>query len=170
MDITPGNKVHYCTQHGTRQNGIIKSLNDMDQTVVFVVYNCAGEWDNYQDYTGASTKIADLKSGWINDKLNDTYNEVVRYELDNIEADLDNIFLEGQDTERTAVVRVIAGLRNTRDQSLLEMDKSTLTLTFLYNQRATRGQMSLAAQLERLLNDKIQGLWDVTTTPTELAD
>lgn len=62
--IEIGEKVHYCPTHGPRENGIIKSLNEYDPTVVFVVYKCADDWDNYKDYTGASTKIADLKSGW----------------------------------------------------------------------------------------------------------
>jgi len=77
MNITKGKKVHYCAPHGARENGIVKSFNDMDDTVVFVVYNCADDWDNFQDYTGASTKIADLKPGWINESLNDTFNEVI---------------------------------------------------------------------------------------------
>lgn len=59
-----GTKVHYCPAHGTKQNGMIKSYNDMDPTTVFVVYRCGDDWDNYQDYTGASTKILDLKEGW----------------------------------------------------------------------------------------------------------
>ena len=162
MELTPGTKVRYKPKHGKGQNGIIKSLNDMDDTVVFVVYNCAGEWDNYQNYTGASTKISDLRTGW-----SEVPNEIIEAELDNIEADLDNIFLEGQDTERSAVVRVIEGLRHTSDNTLLMMDKFNLTHTFLYNMKATMGQMRLASQLERLLNDKIQGLWDVSMSPTE---
>jgi len=39
------------------QRGRIKSWNDK---WIFIVYNCAGEWDRYQDYTAAATKPEDL--------------------------------------------------------------------------------------------------------------
>ena len=32
------------------------------RTIVHLLANL--DWDNYKDYTGASTKIADLKPGW----------------------------------------------------------------------------------------------------------
>lgn len=59
----PGNKVHYSPSRTTkRENGIVKSVTDLG---VFVVYNCAGEWSNYKDYTAALTDPSDLKLGWV---------------------------------------------------------------------------------------------------------
>ena len=43
-----GRWVTYTAPHGEQERGRIKSWND---TFIFVVYNCAGEWDNYQNYT-----------------------------------------------------------------------------------------------------------------------
>lgn len=66
-EIEVGMKVTYKPEHkkdSFGDNGIVKSLNEMDPTMAFVVYNCAGDWDNYQNYTGASTKISDLQKGW----------------------------------------------------------------------------------------------------------
>ena len=31
---------------------------------VFVVYNCGGEWHNFQNYTAANTNPNDLFNGW----------------------------------------------------------------------------------------------------------
>ena len=65
----PGDKVSYFPHQGCNklsiQKGIVKSLNEHDNTIAFVVYHCADDWDNYHAYTGASTKIKDLKLGWI---------------------------------------------------------------------------------------------------------
>lgn len=57
-----GDKVHYFTPYKT-ENGIVKSMPDFE--FAFVVYNCAGEWDNYQNYTGARTAKHDLREGWV---------------------------------------------------------------------------------------------------------
>lgn len=62
-DPKVGQKVTYVPEVGEKENGIIKSLCD-DDDFVFVVYHCADDWDNYQDYTGARTKVNDLVSGW----------------------------------------------------------------------------------------------------------
>lgn len=53
-----GRWVVYTTPHGSKETGKIKSWND---AFVFVVYHCAGEWDNYQDYTGCATRPEDLQ-------------------------------------------------------------------------------------------------------------
>ena len=55
-----GRWVTYTTGHGTTERGRIKSWNDM---FIFVVYNCDGEWKNYQDYTAAATDPNDLTFG-----------------------------------------------------------------------------------------------------------
>jgi hypothetical protein len=51
-----GRWVYYKTEY-KNEKGRIKSWNDK---YVFVVYTCAGEWDNFQDYTGNATRPEDL--------------------------------------------------------------------------------------------------------------
>ena len=58
-----GEKVHYCPKFGEKENGIIKSINDIG--TIFVVYKCNNEWSNYKNYTGCATNENDLKKGWI---------------------------------------------------------------------------------------------------------
>lgn len=53
-----GDKVLYLN----RDKGIIKQI---DQSKVWVVFNCGNDWDNYQNYTAALCNIRDLSSGWI---------------------------------------------------------------------------------------------------------
>ncbi len=55
-----GSEVIYTDGVGNKESGRIKSWNDK---WIFVVYNCAGEWDNYQDYTAAATDPKDLE--WV---------------------------------------------------------------------------------------------------------
>lgn len=59
-----GVKVHFTSPNGKKENGIIKSINE-DGTAAFVVYNCDNDWNNYQNYTGAHTKIDNLTEDWI---------------------------------------------------------------------------------------------------------
>ena len=62
-----GDKVHYQPGHyGLDQweNGIIKEIRENKTDAVFVVYDCAGDWKNYKNYTGALTNLRDLKLGW----------------------------------------------------------------------------------------------------------
>jgi hypothetical protein len=54
-----GRAVTY-TSIGTKESGRIKSWNDR---WIFVVYHCADDWDNYQDYTAAATDSNDLDWG-----------------------------------------------------------------------------------------------------------
>ncbi len=58
----PGDKVRY-TGGKEIEPGIIKSIRD-DNQGAFVVYNCAGDWDHYKQYTGCSTNFRDLIPGW----------------------------------------------------------------------------------------------------------
>lgn len=46
------------------QKGIIKSVKSPAQ--VYVVYQCAGNWDRFEEYTGVLTNMVDLKEGWAN--------------------------------------------------------------------------------------------------------
>lgn len=65
-----GNKVHYVATHlkydkigrWNVENGIVKRVTDAG---VFVVYHCAGEWSNYENYTAALTDPKDLRHGWL---------------------------------------------------------------------------------------------------------
>ena len=52
-----GKRVKYTPLAGEPEVGRIKSWND---SWVFVVYNCAGNWADYQDYTAAATNPKDL--------------------------------------------------------------------------------------------------------------
>jgi hypothetical protein len=58
----PGDKVCYVPEHGKLENGIVKSHSDENH--VFVVYNCGGDWENYQNYTAARTHTDNLVKGW----------------------------------------------------------------------------------------------------------
>lgn len=62
-----GQKVHYQPSHykpDEYENGIIKEIPNHTWEAVRVVYNCAGNWNNYKDYTSALTNLRDLKEGW----------------------------------------------------------------------------------------------------------
>lgn len=56
-----GEKVTYISHNG-KEKGVVKSLSDDEH--VFVVYHCDDEWNNYQNYTAARTRISDLVLGW----------------------------------------------------------------------------------------------------------
>ena len=57
-----GQKVTYVTPY-EKERGIVKS--QAGEGHVFVVYNCGGNWNDYQNYTAARTRIVDLEMGWI---------------------------------------------------------------------------------------------------------
>lgn len=44
----------------TKEIGIIK-LYDNASKIAWVVYNCAGKWKEYENYTAASTEYRDLR-------------------------------------------------------------------------------------------------------------
>ena len=55
-----GDKVHYQPEHYAEnewENGIIKEIRDNKSDGVWVVYNCAGQWRRYADYTSALTNL-----------------------------------------------------------------------------------------------------------------
>ena len=60
--IKKGDKVYYTTPYDKKTNGIVKRIED-DR--VWVVYHCAGEWDNYENYTGALTHLDHISIGWV---------------------------------------------------------------------------------------------------------
>lgn len=64
-----GDKVCYQPSHyqaeGKYENGIVKEIPDSLDSVR-VVYNCGGDWKNYQNYTSALTNVRDLVKGWNN--------------------------------------------------------------------------------------------------------
>jgi len=64
----PGTKVMYAPEHygcdmSRWEKGIVKAYGP-EAGKYFVVYNCGGEWDHYQDYTAALTSVSDLRLGW----------------------------------------------------------------------------------------------------------
>lgn len=58
----PGEKVTYIPDVGLVEHGVVKRVADSRST--FVVYNCGGNWENYEDYTAAKTSNNDLVLGW----------------------------------------------------------------------------------------------------------
>lgn len=65
--IKIGDKVYYQPEHyaeGEWENGMVKEIPDHTNTSIRVVYNCAGDWDNFKNYTSALTDLRDLKLGW----------------------------------------------------------------------------------------------------------
>ena len=56
-DLKVGQWVEYTAPHGDKEQGRIKSWNDK---WVFVVYNCAEEWERFEQYTAAATNRDDL--------------------------------------------------------------------------------------------------------------
>ncbi len=66
-ELRIGDKVHYQPSHyddDEWKNGRIKEIREGKTDGVWVVYNCGGNWNNYQNYTGALTNLRDLKLGW----------------------------------------------------------------------------------------------------------
>jgi len=48
------------------ENGRVKEIPEHTNTEVRVVFNCAGEWDNFMYYTSQLTPIRNLELGWKN--------------------------------------------------------------------------------------------------------
>jgi len=42
----------------------VKEIPDHTNSQVRVVFNCAGEWDNFMNYTSQLTPIERLEMGW----------------------------------------------------------------------------------------------------------
>lgn len=61
--LKAGDYVHYIPDAGDKENGRIKSIGSDGRASV--VYKCAGEWEKYQEYTGAVTELNRLSRGWI---------------------------------------------------------------------------------------------------------
>jgi len=58
-----GDHVTYQTEHD-KEKGIVKSYNERMDDHIFVVFNCGGEWANYQNYTAVNTPLKNLRLGW----------------------------------------------------------------------------------------------------------
>jgi len=66
-ELKIGQKVCYQPGHFSKteyENGMVKEIPNHTNTSVRVVYNCAGNWDKFKDYTSALTNIIDLSLGW----------------------------------------------------------------------------------------------------------
>ena len=75
--IKAGDKVHYIPDHKWSikdgkfyeqddkfENGIIKEIPENYSGCVRVVFHCAGEWENYMNYTSQLTPLKNLRLGW----------------------------------------------------------------------------------------------------------
>ena len=65
-----GDKVHYIRDGGSEteaENGMVKKIPEDGIDSVWVVYDCAGEWDNFKNYISAFTPIKNLYKGWIHE-------------------------------------------------------------------------------------------------------
>ena len=74
-DLKVGSKVCYVPEHYVEsnkfENGVVKEIpsfasdaNHAHYNSVRVVYNCAGNWENYENYTSALTNLRDVVLGW----------------------------------------------------------------------------------------------------------
>lgn len=62
-----GERVCYQPDHyesDTWENGLVKEIPIHDSELVRVVYNCAGNWKDFKNYTSALTNLRDLSLGW----------------------------------------------------------------------------------------------------------
>lgn len=63
----PGRKVTYAPYEGAPANkhekGIIKKSQEQGNGL-FVVFNCDGDWDNFQEYTSKLCNPDNLYAGW----------------------------------------------------------------------------------------------------------
>lgn len=67
INLKVGEKVYYQPVHypdNQWENGIIKEIPKHTDTAVRVVFHCAGNWEEFQNYTGAMTNLRDLTLGW----------------------------------------------------------------------------------------------------------
>ena len=65
-----GDKVCYRPSYNKSlyENGRVISIPEEGVGTVFVVYKCAGEWNNFMNYTAQSTRVEDLEMGWKHDE------------------------------------------------------------------------------------------------------
>lgn len=71
--LNVGDKVRYQPEHyadNEWENGLVKRILP-GEDAAFVVYNCAGNWHKFQEYTAARTNLRDLKRGWRITNLRD---------------------------------------------------------------------------------------------------
>lgn len=60
--------------------GVIKALHPDDPRYVYVVFNCAGDWNNYKDYDSQRVLVSQCTHGWKDDP--DTKSSKVKYVLE----------------------------------------------------------------------------------------
>lgn len=81
MKLWKGMRVCYDPDYDNKENGVIKSIHE-DGKHAYVVYNCGGNWHKYEKYTGAKTKISDLKKGWDDNAPIRVSNEYLKHNED----------------------------------------------------------------------------------------
>ncbi len=81
--LSIGQKVHYKPDHYGEdewENGMVKEVPEWITDAVRVVYNCAGNWEQFMDYTSALTNMRDLYLGW---KFTATEGAILEFESGN---------------------------------------------------------------------------------------
>ncbi len=66
-ELRIGEKVYYQPKFFPKdkwENGLVKEIPDNTTTEVRVVYNCAGDWEHFKEYTSQLTSVKDLYLGW----------------------------------------------------------------------------------------------------------
>ena len=64
--IQVGDKVHFIGFEGQKpENGMVKEIPETMTKYVRVVYKCAGDWENFKNYTSALTDVRSLHKGWV---------------------------------------------------------------------------------------------------------
>jgi hypothetical protein len=53
--------------------GKVKSVHPNTNDILFVVFRCNDEWDDYEKYTSQATNLKNLKPGWITDETDTTF-------------------------------------------------------------------------------------------------
>lgn len=66
-ELKVGDYVHYSPDFGKNENGRVKSIR---VDVIFIVFNCNNEWDNFMEYTGQNTPISYVGKGWVDEQGN----------------------------------------------------------------------------------------------------
>ena len=69
--LKAGDKVYYqppyYLENSKWSNGVVKRTVIDNPGLIWVVFHCDGQWENFMDYTGQLTPIEHLYLGWKDD-------------------------------------------------------------------------------------------------------
>ena len=67
-DIKVGDKVYYIPFDGCDaskiENGMVKEIPDYSEDQIRVVFHCAGDWENFNQFISQLTPLDKLEKGW----------------------------------------------------------------------------------------------------------